>query len=193
MSDGSDWTATGGWSGWITPGSSKIDLPLAGVRIRPLARTPLATLVAATGATDALSRFVAARFGLDLPATGRCTRGDGTALVWSAPRQWLLVGHRGTAQDLAEALAGTAAVTDQTDGRALVVVDGPHARDTLAEGFAIDLHPRAFPPGSCAATKVAHVAVQIWLGDDGAFTIAVPRSFTQGVWSWLCTASRRHG
>ncbi len=195
MSEGivEPWGAVDGWTPWLHPGPSEPGARRTGVRIRPSGRTALATLVARPGADDALSRVMGDRLGLEMPESGRWTQGDRGALVWSAPRQWLLVGHSLATRELAEALADIAAVTDQTDGRALIEVGGADARDALSCGFAIDLHPHAFPPGSSAATKVAHVGVQIWLNEADAFTISVPRSFTQGFCAWLQAASKPYG
>ena len=76
-------------------------------------------------------------------------------------------------------------------------VSGPKARDALAKGVPIDLHPRAFRSGDAAVTTVAHIGVHLWqLDDTPTYEIAVFRSFARDFWRWLMQCSgriRRHG
>jgi len=91
---------------------------------------------------------------------------------------------------LRAALAGLASVSDQSDGRVVVRVGGPRARDTLAKGLPIDLHPRAFKPGDAAVSVVAHIAVHLWQIDPApTYELAVPRSFAASFCDWLAAAA----
>jgi sarcosine oxidase, subunit gamma len=77
-------------------------------------------------------------------------------------------------------------------------VAGPSARDVLAKGTPLDLHPRAFPPGRCAGTLLAKASVLIHLLDDDAergasFDVYVARSFAHYVWTWLEDGGREYG
>ena len=88
-----------------------------------------------------------------------------------------------------------AAITDVTDGRVAFRVAGPSARDVLAKGCPLDLHPRAFPPGRCAQSLLAKASVLIHLVDDGpergpSFDVYVARSFADYLWTWLEDAGR---
>ena len=125
------------------------------------------------------------------------------AALWLGPDEWLVTCP---AHDvprllgaLREALADVhAAITDVTDGRVAFRLAGPSARDVLAKGCPLDLHPRAFPPGSCAQSLLAKAAVLIHLLDDdrergASFDIYVARSFAHYLWTWLEDASREYG
>ncbi|KQO93397.1 sarcosine oxidase subunit gamma family protein [Methylobacterium sp. Leaf91] len=155
----------------------------------------LATVIAVKGRTDALQQVLGERFGWSLPDTGTASLTGERGLVWSGPDQWLaLFETRQEMAGLGEALQGIAAVTDQSDARAIVRVSGPDARAFLAKGLAIDLHPRAFQPGQVAVTALAHMGAQIWQRDAAPiYDLAVARSFAGSVWSWLSHAAAEFG
>ncbi|MGH6906102.1 MAG: sarcosine oxidase subunit gamma, partial [Geminicoccaceae bacterium] len=125
------------------------------------------------------------------------------AALWLGPDQWLLtcpapeVAH--LVSSLREALPDIhAAITDGTDGRVSFRLAGPSARDVLAKGCPLDLHPRAFPVGSCAQSLLAKAAVLIHLQDDErergpSFDLYVARSFAHYLWLWLEDAGREYG
>ena len=186
MSDRLRWRADSAWADIANPGTSRGD----GVVIEFLDRMPLATIVARPGREALLSSQLQERLGCAPPASGGATIGVDGTLVWSAPNQWLAVGFDGPkVAALPAALEGIAAVTDQTDSRALLDISGPASRTMLAKGFAIDLHPSVFASGSAAVTKVAHLSVQIWQTDETQrYRISVPRSSAGTFWSWLMSA-----
>lgn len=75
------------------------------------------------------------------------------AVLWLGPDQWLVVGPPGSQEDLEARLrkaAGEAhvSVTDVSAQRTTLLVSGPRARDLLAHGCSLDLHPRVFPPAA---------------------------------------------
>jgi heterotetrameric sarcosine oxidase gamma subunit len=87
-----------------------------------------------------------------------------------------------------------ASVSDQSDGRVVVRVSGPHARDMLAKGVMVDLHPRAFRPGDVAVTSVAYIGAHLWqLDDTQTYELAVYRSFGVSFWRWLLEAGAEFG
>jgi sarcosine oxidase subunit gamma len=128
---------------------------------------------------------------------------DRIGALWLGPDQWLVTCPAGDVAgllaSLREALAGVhAAITDVSDGRVAFRVAGPSARDVLAKGCPLDLHPRAFPPGRCAQTLLAKASVLIHLTDDGpergpGFDVYVARSFADYLWTWLEDAGREYG
>jgi sarcosine oxidase subunit gamma len=125
------------------------------------------------------------------------------AALWLGPDQWLVTCQAHDAPGLIEALRTAladvhAAITDLTDGRAAFRLAGPNARDVLAKGTPLDLHPRAFPPGSSAQTLLAKASVLIHLLDDdpergASFDVYVARSFAHYLWMWLEDAGREYG
>jgi sarcosine oxidase subunit gamma len=129
------------------------------------------------------------------------TRGELTAL-WLGPDAWLLTcppdeaaSHIGSLRD---ALSDVhAAITDVSDGRVALRLGGPSARDVLAKGCPLDLHPRAFAAGRCAQSLLAKASVLIHLLADDArgptFDVYVARSFAHYLFAWLEDAGREYG
>jgi sarcosine oxidase, subunit gamma len=125
------------------------------------------------------------------------------AALWLGPDQWLVTCPAedvpALIDSLREALADIhAAITDVTDGRVAFRVAGPSARDVLARGCPLDLHPRAFAFGSCAQSLLAKAAVLIHLLEDDpergpSFDVYVARSFAHYLWLWLEDAGREYG
>jgi sarcosine oxidase subunit gamma len=135
------------------------------------------------------------------PCTSACK--EHIAALWLAPDAWLVTCPAHDVPRLIEALRAAltevhAAITDVTDGRVAFRVAGPSAREVLAKGCPLDLHPRAFAPGRCAQTLLAKASVLIHLTDDGpqrgpGFDVYVARSFAHYSWLWLEDAGREYG
>jgi sarcosine oxidase subunit gamma len=123
--------------------------------------------------------------------------------LWLGPDQWLLTCPGDDTSffinSLREALADIhAAVTDQSDGRVAFGLAGPSARDVLAKGCPLDLHPRSFTPGSAAQILLAKSDVLIHLRADDprqgpSFDVYVARSFAHYLWAWLQDAGLEYG
>ncbi len=59
-------------------------------------------------------------------------------------------------------LCGTQAhVIDQSDGRVLLRLSGPSARQILAKGIGVDLHPAAFALGGSTNVLCGHIAINL--------------------------------
>ncbi|MBB2960410.1 sarcosine oxidase subunit gamma [Methylobacterium sp. R2-1] len=189
------WRPRGAWEGVAKTGRHGAANGPAGIRLTLRENFGLATLIAADGKEADLQAALAERFGLSLPETGAAHVEGERGLIWSAPGQWLALAPSPQGlRDLPEVLRGVAAVTDQSDSRALVRISGPQARALLAKGVAVDLHPRAFGPGRAAVTSIAHIGVQLWQRDAGpTYEIAVARSFAGSFWQWLEHAAAEFG
>lgn len=119
----------------------------------------------------------------------------GLEMLWQAYDEWLLVTPDGTqaalVSTLRNALRGSRyAVTDVSDQRAAFELWGPHARDVLQKGCAVDLHPRAFGVGACVQTALARVRVTLRrMNDASTYQVLVERSYAQYLWDWLNDAA----
>lgn len=158
----------------------------------------LATVAARKGKTDALSQTVASAYGVDLPTSSRVAQGSRVSFVGYGPGQWLAVSkslaNGALARDLSAKLAGLASISDQSGGRTVLRLSGPHARDVLAKGLPIDLDPRAFPLGSAATSAISHMGVQLWqLDDTRSYDLAIFRSVSESFWSWLSASAAEFG
>lgn len=193
----SSWTARFAWAGIASAGRVGKS-GAAGVVATLRDNYGLATLIATAGGEAALAKAVKAETGLDLPARPVVHAAGARAAIWAGPGQWLLRAETQTGfSALLAALAPFGAVSDQSQARAGFGVSGPHARDALAKGCMIDLHPKAFPVGATALTSIAHMAVQIWRGEDDAqgatFELLVARSMAGSFWSWFSSSAAEFG
>ncbi|MGG5886987.1 sarcosine oxidase subunit gamma [Falsiroseomonas sp. HC035] len=112
---------------------------------------------------------------------------DGSTILWTAPRQWLVLHAPGAAPAVPEAHR-----TPLHGARCILELTGPRAAELLATLLPIDLHPRAFPPGAAAATLGAHVPLLVWRVEAG-FRLACYRSYGQSLQQALVAAGRGRG
>lgn len=129
------------------------------------------------------------------PVAPKIARGSKADLVWSGDCQWLLVSDQSDiVPQAAQRLSDCAAVSDQSDARAILQISGRYARHALAKGCMIDLHPRVFQPGDAALTSIEHIGVQMWqLDDEPTYRIAVARSMIGSFWSWFQASAAEFG
>ncbi len=130
--------------------------------------------------------------------TPRCVAEGQVHFTWAGPSRWLAEAPNEMPstfeRNLREALAGLASVTSQSDGRSIIRISGPKARDVLAKGVPLDLDPRVFSPGDTAMTLVGHINVHLWQSDAApTYDLAVFRSFAAGFCEWLIDASAEFG
>lgn len=156
------------------------------------------TLVHLAGEAATLNEGVRKATGHDLPITPNTVIGDdrGGAL-WLAPDRWLIVSAREESERLERRLAagiGSAgAATDVSSGRTVVRIGGANARDLLAKGCPLDLHPRAFAAGHCAQSLIAQVNVLLHAVDESRVDLYVARGFGLTMWEWLTDAAAEFG
>lgn len=183
-------------AGVIEPGVHGARRDDPGVVVGEIVRS-LISIVPRAGRDERVSEILAERVGITLPEAGRFATSGETTLLWAGLGQWILAGPPGGAPDfadLAAALSGEAAATTQGDGRAMVRIAGRDARAVLAKLCAVDLHPRRFGPGNCAATRVAHLGALLHQIDDTpTFEIHVFRAFARSFWEELVEAAEEFG
>ncbi len=120
-------------------------------------------------------------------------------LVWVGPDDWFVIGPRGEAAlieaKLREALVGQHhAVTDVSGGYTVLHLSGAPARDVLAQGCPLDLHPRVFGPGSSAGSLFFKASVWLWQTDEApVYEVLVRSSFRGYVWLMLERATQECG
>ncbi|UUU20431.1 sarcosine oxidase subunit gamma [Streptomyces sp. DSM 40750] len=121
------------------------------------------------------------------------------AALWLGPDEWLLVGPPGGERDLESRIRTAAAdepvsVTDVSAQRTTLLVAGPRARDLLAHGCALDLHPRAFGAGRCAQTTLGRTQIVLVARDEpgAGFWVLVRSSFAGYLADWLLDAAAEY-
>jgi sarcosine oxidase subunit gamma len=143
---------------------------------------------------------VKAAVGVALPTEpNTVAEGNNLCALWLGPAEWLIVGPANAESNmedaLNEALAGSSAgVVDVTEGRTTIRVSGSMARDVIAMGCPLDLHPRVFAPGRCAQSFISRSPILIHQVDDApTFDIHIERSQSDYLWTWLETGGAPYG
>lgn len=111
-------------------------------------------------------------------ATLDALAGDGLRRV--GPGEWMVVKHRADSALLSDIKAKTGAsalVTDQSNGRVILTIEGPDCRAILAKIVPVDLHPDAYPVGHSGNVFFAHVSAGLARIGTDRFEISLMRSF----------------
>ena len=147
---------------------------------------------------NAVAAAIKANFGLDLPPAGRWAAGAQADAIWVQPGGWLLESEPAAPGALRARVAAVTeslgAAVDQSSGSSVIRFAGAPARSALATCCRLDLHPRAFGPGSAAMTRIAHVACGILLIDTApTFDLIVGSTYARWLIEELLEASARYG
>lgn len=160
-------------------------LEKAGLTLEPLPPGPI-WLVALYPGAGAQAAELLKPLGLSFPEPGRCSIADDLRLIWAGRDQAFLVGGAPP-----EALAGVAALTDQSGGWAGFALCGPGVESALARLVPLDLRLRAFPPGRVARSLLNQIPALILRADENRFDIRVPRSMAYSAWAECALALDR--
>jgi sarcosine oxidase subunit gamma len=179
--------------------------PLAGFALPSveglrLAEVPfLAQLSLRLDARGSPVRAVEAALGLPLPLEPGTSSASGTTTaLWLGPDEWLVIGPPRTGPELESRLraavdGGPAAVVDVSAQRTTILVAGAQARDLLAHGCPLDLHPSTFPVGRCAQTLLARARVIIaGVSAEPAYRVLVCSSYARYLAEWLVDAATEY-
>ena len=166
-------------------------LPAAvGVTVEPF----LAMADVRLGAADP---DVSARLGVDLPTVPNTwvPTEDGRA-IWLGPDEALLTSAAETPEELEQRLRAAlvplgGAAVDVSAQRVSLRLTGERARDVLARGCSVDLHPRVFGRGTAVQTTLGLAGVVLLaLSDDGDdYGVLVRSSFAAHLADWLLDAA----
>lgn len=152
------------------------------------------------GEDRAFLQAVEGVLGFALPIQPNTTASSESATAfWLGPSEWLLCLPGAVDRwiaPLSEALAGQQhAINDVSESRVRIRVAGPRARELLAKGTSLDLHPDAFAAGGCAQSTLALTDVLLHRPEGGppAFDVYVHRSVADYLWRWLEGAGAEYG
>ncbi|MEU6139605.1 sarcosine oxidase subunit gamma family protein [Streptomyces sp. NPDC047081] len=151
-------------------------------------------------AKGAAADAVGLALGLQLPLEpNTVVRAGELTVLWLGPDEWLLVAPPGSERDLESRIREAAgdepvSVTDVSAQRTTLLVAGEHARDLLAHGCSLDLHPRAFAPGRCAQTTLGRTQVVLVARDEprAGFWVLVRSSFAGYLTDWILDAATEY-
>lgn len=133
-----------------------------------------------------------------LPQANRTIGCAGGVALWLGPDEFLVVTEPGAEAALVTTLSAAlqgrrGAVVDVSDSRTTIALSGKRARDLLAKGSGLDLHPRSFTPGQCAQSFLAKVKIALHQLDDApSYHIIVERSVAEYLFLWLADAAREY-
>jgi sarcosine oxidase subunit gamma len=134
------------------------------------------------------------RFGLQLPTTPnrRASGASGTEILWLGPDEWLFIaradGDALAADVEAVVRPGAGTVVNLSSHRTALEVRGPGARDILASGTSVDLHPSVFGADHVVQAPLARAAVILSRRDAVTWRVLVRTSFARYLADWLADA-----
>lgn len=164
------------------------------VRLAPASPCALVNLRGRPGDDD-FTEDVEGVVGVGLPeAPNRWSGENGSAIVWLGPDEWLIMAPEGQAADIESGLRSARAddpwlsVVDVSHNYTGFVLTGTKAREVLAKGCPLDLHPRHFSQGDCAQTLVAKSRALLRATGTDTIEIWVRNSFARYIAAWLVDA-----
>ncbi|GAB92989.1 sarcosine oxidase subunit gamma [Gordonia rhizosphera] len=125
--------------------------------------------------------------------------GPDTSVIWFGPQEWLVTsttrGGEELETQLREAIGDhSGAAVDVSAQRTTLRLRGARARDVLAKGCSLDLHPSVFTVGAAAQTMLGLAAVVLIPLDDAGtdYRIIVRSSFARYLADWLLDAATEY-
>jgi sarcosine oxidase subunit gamma len=172
----------------------------AGVSLREVRDISLVQVMARRGQAAAMAKAAKKLFGVEPPTTPKAVAGKTATLIWAGPDQFMAFAPRSDEDfyaKLSGAFAGVASLSDQSDGRCMMRIGGPDARDALAKFCALDLHDSVFPVGAAASTAIDHTNASVWRSADEAgeavYNILVFTSFSDSLWHTIADSALEYG
>ncbi|WP_269932798.1 sarcosine oxidase subunit gamma [Aminobacter sp. HY435] len=174
----------------------------AGVVLTEVRNIVLVQVMARRGKAADTAKAAKKLFGIEPPNSPKAAFGKSATLVWSGPDQFTVFAPRADEASqldaMSKAFAGSASLSEQSDGRCLIRMTGPRARDAIAKFSSLDLHGDVFPVGTAANTSVDHTAVNLWREADGAdgqavYAMLVFTSFADSLWHTIVDSSLEYG
>ncbi|MFA3915925.1 sarcosine oxidase subunit gamma [Ruegeria hyattellae] len=167
----------------ITPCAGLLPVTIGPVSLTEEASARLTALSPYKGRQKLLSDVLKAAHGMGFPAPNRVTGKAGARALWFGQGQALLMGP-----DPDPGLGEHAAITDQSDGWAMVRLEGAGAEDVLARLVPVDLRRPQFKRGHTVRSMIFHMSGSISRVDDSGFLILVFRSMAASLVHDLKTA-----
>lgn len=158
----------------------------------------ICNLMCRKGAAAELAAAFKTSFGTDLPGRGKANVSGEIRSAWDGPGRWRIIADGETdghlANRLKEMAGDTASIVDQSHGLCVVRVSGERARDLLAKGTSLDVHPAAFGSGDCAMTQIAHISLHLTqINDLPGYELQLFRSMAGSFERWLVDSGSQYG
>ena len=157
-----------------SPCDGLLPIEIGGLSLSEATWVKMTSLAPNHGQEAALADVLQTAHGMTLPRPNRSTGKEGARAVWFGHEQVILIGP-----DPAASLADYAALTDQSDAWAVVLLEGEGAEDVLARLVPLDLRRAHFKRGHTARSQLQHMMVSITRVGDARFQIMAFRSMAK--------------
>jgi sarcosine oxidase subunit gamma len=176
-----------------------------------ISAAPVAAQIAVTGDMAAAAAALGAIINQVPPAQPNQVAGKEPYLLWLALDKRLIVSGKADrfelGQRLTESLAGKfVAVSDVSDGVAVIDILGPRARELIAMGCGLDLDPQLFTPGISARTLLAGQPILLYplatpevkwepgmphmpQPPNRGYRLHIDRAILHYLWKWLAQSA----
>lgn len=131
----------------------------------------LTSVMPLAGRATAVSEALKTAHGVAMPAANRAVGKQGCRAIWFGRGQVMLAGPKPD-----PALADVAALVDQSDGWACVMLEGPGADAVLERLVPVDLRRESFKTGHTARTLIGHMHGSVTRLGAERFVLMVFRS-----------------
>jgi sarcosine oxidase subunit gamma len=134
--------------------------------------------------------------GVDLPLTPRSSAAWGEIkILWLSIDQWLIICPARRTREVIRGLEDTlkgqhVAITDVSDMRAVVRLEGDGVREVLLKGCSLDLLGKGYEPGTVRRVRFAEIAALIQVIDAQTIELYVFRSYAHYAWDFLTVTAR---
>lgn len=138
-----------------------------------------------------LDRAVRSVLGVALPTRiDMPVHADGCCVFKVGPEQFWIAGPEDAwVTSLRNAVpAAIGSITPLSRARRRLFIEGPAAREALAKGIALDLHPEVFHCNACALTGLQGTPILLHRTGFHRYELYVPRTFADWIWEWLTDA-----
>lgn len=166
------------------------------VKITWLRGAHIVTIAPFKGQHAACATWLSQHFGLAWPDARRISIKGDVAAAWNSPGDIMLIDATASlcVDQLIEALAGKAAIVDQSSGRIAVRIAGEKAQSALMKLVEIDLHPSVLKSGMGGITALHHMSVGVFkVADEPIFWLHAARTYAADVWHCLAEAGEEYG
>lgn len=154
-----------------SPCEGLLPLQIGGIGLREVDLGHLTTVAPFAGQQEKLDQLLKAAHGVGYPAPNRSQTVAESRILWFGRDMALLAGPQPD-----PSLSQAAALTDQSDAWASVVLEGAGADEVLARLVPVDLRPAHFQPGHTCRTTLGHMHASVTRISDTALQVLVFRS-----------------
>ncbi|MCP5084218.1 MAG: hypothetical protein GY948_21230 [Alphaproteobacteria bacterium] len=184
-------------AGVYEPGRKGAGSGDAPVTITEITGRDIVQLAAWPDTVGAVSSKAAKPVGVAMPSDTKTASAKGkTSVFKTAPEKFLIVSElkASMGDGLRETFeADQAVVTELGHSRTILRVAGDAARDVLARGVPVDLHPDEFARSAFAQTGIHGISVLCTRSGPDQFDLIVPRNFAVVIYEWLEETAAQYG